>query len=304
MGNRYCTELMVRRNTTTPSNGLEDYLNLMGDSVALLLKDDMIKLHVHTNDPENVINELSRYGTIVSEKIDDMKKQIEEEAKLFHYENEIGMLALAPGEGFRSVLHDFEPDLDVLVYDKNLPKTGDILNHVNQMPYDDVIVLANDKNIIPAVQLVKKKSNKHIEIFPSKNIIQGLSAVMGFVKNLSWQENLAQMSESMELTESMSIYKSIKNSRFSGISIPCGHYFAVMNGEVLAVDPGLKELILEAVKAADPEMRINLSFFYNDQVDKEMLQDVCKILERKYEDMDIEIHYGGQKTALLLLGLE
>lgn len=304
VGNRYCTELMIRRNPATPPNGLEDYLNTMGDSVALLLKDDMIKLHVHTNDPDNVISELSRYGTIVSEKVDDMKKQIEEEAKLFHHENEIGMLALAPGEGFRSALHDFEPDLDVLVYDKNLPKTGDILNHVNQMPYDDVIVLANDKNIIPAVQLVKKKSNKHIEIFPSKNIIQGLSAVMGFVKNLSWQENLAQMSESMELTESMSVYKSIKNSQFSGINIPCGHYFAVMNGDVLAVNPGLKELILEAVKAADPEMRINLSFYYNDQVDMEMLQSVRKILEQKYEDMDIEIHYGGQKTALLLLGLE
>ncbi|MDZ7822330.1 MAG: DAK2 domain-containing protein [Candidatus Marinimicrobia bacterium] len=207
VGNRYCTELLIKRRENTPPNGLEEYLKNIGDSLALLVKDDIIKLHVHTNEPESVVNELSRYGTVVSKKIDDMKKQIEEEAKLFHHENEIGMLALAPGEGFRRVLHEFEPNLDVLVHDRNLPKTGDILHHVDQMPYEDVIVMANDKNIIPAVQLVKKKSNKHVEIFPSKNIVQGLAAVMGFVKNLSWQENLAQMTESMELVESISVYR-------------------------------------------------------------------------------------------------
>jgi hypothetical protein len=302
--NRYCTELMVRQDPATPPNGLEEYLNAVGDSVAFLQKDGLIKLHVHTNSPDEVVKKLSAYGEIVSRKIEDMKKQIEEEAKFFRHENEIGMLALVPGEGFRSVLHEFEPDLDVLVYQKNLPKTGDILNHIEQMPYEDVIVLANEKNIIPAVQLAKKKSSKHVEIFPSKNIIQGVAAVMGFVKNLSWKENLAQMTESMELTDSISVYKSVKDSNFAGIQIPLGHYFAVMNGDVLSVDRVLRKAVLTAIEAADPEMRINVSFYYNGKVRPDTLEDIRGVLSERYEDMEIEIRRGGQHTALLLIGLE
>ncbi|MCK4530016.1 MAG: DAK2 domain-containing protein, partial [Candidatus Marinimicrobia bacterium] len=246
ISHRYCTELTIRRSGNDVNENLEAYLNDIGDSVALLVNNDIIKLHVHTNTPEDVIGELSSYGVIENKKIEDMQKQIEEEFARFHHENEIGILALVPGEGFRSILHDFEPNLDVLVYGKNLPKTGDILNHVNQMPYEVIIVLANDKNIIPAVQLVKNETSKHIEIFPSKNVIQGVAAIMGFVKNLTWEENLSQMTSSMDLIESISVYKSIKDSKFAGIKIPVNHYFAVMNGNVIAVDEEFDPVVLSS----------------------------------------------------------
>ena len=233
-----------------------------------------------------------------------MQKQIEEEFARFRHENEIGVLALVPGEGFRSILHDFEPDLDVLVYGKNLPKTGDILNHVNQMPYEVIIVLANDKNIIPAVQLVKKETTKHIEIFPSMNVIQGIAAIMGFVKNASWEENLSQMNSSMELVESVSVYHSIKDSKFAGIEIPNEHYFAVMRGNVIAVDPEFEPVVIKAIRAADPEDRITVSFYHNDKIDPETLQPITDILEDEFDDLEFDVRYGGQHTALLLIGLE
>ena len=304
ISHRYCTELTIRRDDEEIEKDLESYLNDIGDSVALLINDDIIKLHVHTNEPEEVIEELSVYGSIENKKIEDMQKQIEEEFARFQHENEIGVLALVPGEGFRSILHDYEPDLDVLVYGKNLPKTGDILNHVNQMPYEVIIVLANDKNIVPAVQLVKKETSKHIEIFPSKNVIQGVAAIMGFVKNASWQENLTQMNSSMELVDSISVYQSIKDSKFDGVEIPNGHYFAVMNGDVVAVDLDFPPAIIKAIRDADPDMRMNISLYYNDKVDPATLQPIVQELEGEYEDLEFDVRYGGQHTALLLIGLE
>ncbi|MBN2780935.1 MAG: DAK2 domain-containing protein [Candidatus Marinimicrobia bacterium] len=304
LSNRYCTELTIQRSGDTPKNGLETYLNEVGDSVALLVNDEIIKLHVHTNTPDEVIAELSRYGVILNKKVEDMQKQIEEEFARFQHENEIGVLALVPGEGFRTILHDFEPDLDVLVYGKNLPKTGDILNHINQMPYDDIIVLANDKNIIPAVQLVRNSTPKHVEIFPSKNIIQGVAAIMGFVKNLSWQENLTQMTSSMELVDSISVYKSVKDSQFAGIHIPVGHYFAVMKGNVTAVSPAFDETVLNAIRKADPDERTVISLYYNDQVGEDALNGITAVLADEFEEIDVDVRFGGQHTALLLIGLE
>jgi len=304
ISHRYCTELTIRRNGEDVKSDLEAYLNDIGDSVALLVNDDIVKLHVHTNTPDEVIEELSSYGVIENKKIEDMQKQIEEEFARFKHENEIGVLALVPGEGFRSILHDFEPDLDVLVYGKNLPRTGDILNHINQMPYEVIIVLANDKNIIPAVQLVKNETTKHIEIFPSKNVIQGVAAIMGFVKNLTWEENLSQMTSSMDLVESISVYKSIKDSKFAGISIPINHYFAVMNGNVIAVDEKFGPVVLSSIKEADPDERMTVSFYYNDKVDPEELEPITAELEEEYDDLEFETRYGGQHTALLLIGLE
>ncbi len=304
ISHRYCTELTIRRNGDDVKDDLEAYLNDIGDSVALLVNDDIVKLHVHTNTPDEVIEELSSYGVIENKKIEDMQKQIEEEFARFRHENEIGVLALVPGEGFRSILHDFEPDLDVLVYGKNLPKTGDILNHINQMPYEVIIVLANDKNIIPAVQLVKNETTKHIEIFPSKNVIQGVAAIMGFVKNLTWEENLSQMTSSMDLVDSISIYKSIKNSKFAGIEIPVDHYFAVMNGNVISVNKEFDPVVISSVRESDPDERMTISFYYNDHVDPEDLKPIAAQLEEEFEDIEFETRYGGQHTALLLIGLE
>jgi DAK2 domain fusion protein YloV len=304
ISHRYCTELTIRRDDMNIEKDLEAYLNEVGDSVALLINDDIIKLHVHTNDPDEVIEELSVYGQIEKKKIEDMQKQIEEEFARFRHENEIGVLALVPGEGFRAILHDFEPDLDVLVYGKNLPKTGDILNHVNQMPYEVIIVLANDKNIIPAVQLVKSETSKHIEIFPSKNVIQGVAAIMGFVKNASWEENLSQMTSSMELVDSISVYQSVKDSKFAGIEIPKEHYFAVMNGEVVAVHEAFDPVVISAINGADPDERMTISLYYNDKIDPERLEPISKELQESFDELEFDIRYGGQHTALLLIGLE
>ncbi len=304
INNRYCTELTIEREQDASKAEIESYLNEMGDSVALLVNDNIIKLHVHTNTPDDVVNKLSGYGKILNKKIEDMQKQIEEDMMHFRHENEIGVLALVPGEGFRSVLHEFEPDLDVLVYGKNLPKTGDILNHINQMPYEVIIVLANDKNIIPAIRLVKRKTSKHVKIFPSKNVIQGIAAIMGFIKNLTWEENLSQMSDSMELVDSISVYKSIKNSRFAGIRIPIDHYFAIINGNVIAVNEIFENTVLKAVRDTNPDDRSVISFYYNDRVQKEDVENLSSVLQGEYDDVEMAVHYGGQHTALLLVGLE
>lgn len=301
---RYCTELLIRRDQTRIVKDIEKYLNKMGDSVAFLVNENIIKLHVHTNEPDTVVRDLSIYGNIENKKIEDMQKQLEEEFARFQHVNEIGVLALVPGEGFRSVLQEFEPDLDVLVYGKNLPNTGVILDHVNQMPYELVIVLANDKNIIPAVQLVKNETSKHVEIFPSKNVIQGVAAVMGFVKNATWEENLRQMNDSMELVESISIYKSVKDSQFAGIKIPKDYYFAVMNGNVLAVNETFRPTVTEAISDASPEDRMTITSYYNNNVDASEIEDINADLRDKYEDVEFEKRYGGQHTALLLIGLE
>lgn len=302
--NRYCTELLIRRGESQVQIDIEKYLSEMGDSVAFLMNKNIIKLHVHTNEPEKIVKELSLYGDIENKKIEDMQEQIEEEFTRFQHVNEMGLLALVPGEGFRTILNELEPDMDVFVYGKNLPNTGDILNCVNQMPHEVVIVLANDKNIIPAVQLVKQKTSKLVKIFPSRNVIQGLAAIMGFVKNASWEENLTQMTDSMELVESISIYKSIKDSQFAGIKIPKDYFFALMNGDVVAVNKLLKQTVIEAINGASPEDRMTITSYYNGRVNELELDDIYASLRDEYVDIEFEKCYGGQHTALLLIGLE
>jgi len=127
---------------------------------------------------------------------------------------------------------------------------------------------------------------------------------MGFVKNLTWEENLSQMTSSMDLVDSISIYKSIKNSKFAGIEIPVDHYFAVMNGNVISVNKEFDPVVISSVRESDPDERMTISFYYNDHVDPEDLKPIAAQLEEEFEDIEFETRYGGQHTALLLIGLE
>jgi dihydroxyacetone kinase-like predicted kinase len=108
----------------------------------------------------------------------------------------------------------------------------------------------------------------------------------------------------MDLVESISVYKSIKDSKFAGIKIPVNHYFAVMNGNVIAVDEKFDPVVISSVRGADPDERMTVSFYYNDNVKPDDLEPITAKLEEEFEDLEFETHYGGQHTALLLIGLE
>jgi DAK2 domain fusion protein YloV len=302
---RYCTELTV----ASPEGGeidvdaLKPFLEERGDSIALVAEKSYLKLHIHTDRPEEIAAKMAELGKVLSSKVDDMAEQLNSSFTAPADHEELAVLAVIPGPGFRQVFSDLEATA-FLEYRERLPSSGEILAALEKVEGGNIIVLPNDKNIIPAAGQAREQAGKNVYVLPTANVVQGITALYGYSSQDSPGEAIRSMRESIGLARCLKVYRSSRDTRYGRVGIRKADYFMVEGEEVLGTESTLTECVVRGLASLDLSQAGCVSCFYNDDVDSGLLSSLTDRLRGLQEGLAVELCYGGQKNCLLIMALE
>jgi DAK2 domain fusion protein YloV len=300
---RFCTELTVEKKGQLPWPELKAFLEQRGNSIAIVQEEEYIKLHIHTNAPEQIRAKMAEQGTILASKVDDMAEQINTGVEVNQNNEAVSVLAVVPGSGFRSIFHDLEAGA-CLQYGDRLPSSGEILEVLEEMDTDNIIVLPNEKNIIPAAMLAQKNSRKQVFLLPTENVVQGITALYGFNEEDSPQQNIRSMGDCLDLAVCLKVYQSNRDTRYGSVEIKKGDFFVLHREDILAVDA----FLVSAVERGLAELELGeagcISFYYSDAFDQSCTAELEQRVQRLPNPLEVEFHYGGQTASVLIVALE
>jgi hypothetical protein len=300
---RYCTEILVEYKTEPEILNFKSMLESHGDCVALLCEDGIIKLHIHTNEPDLIQNEAGKFGEIVKIKIDDMQEQVNQTFSAIKKHEDLTVLAIIPGPGFERIYKDFGAQ-HFINYSENLPSLSEILDEIKKIKCNNIIILPNDKNIIPVATLVKDQSEKNIYILPTKNIVQGLAAMYSFSDMDSTEHNVESMADSLKFASCLKIYKSSRNSSYGNVNIKENDYFTVDGDDVLSSEPALDGAFISALKKIDLSEKASITLYYNEDFDNSIIPSLQEKVSELNSNITLESYFGGQKKSVLIISVE
>ena len=284
----YCTEFIVARENSKSPELLRSFLNNLGDCVVVVDDDEIIKVHVHTNVPGEVLTEALTYGPLQTVKIENMRNQhtalsgsdapaapeaeAESEPAVAAPEKQFGVVAVSAGEGMADLFRELGVDRVVTGGQTMNPSTEDILTEVNKTPAEVVFVLPNNKNIIMAAQQCIPLSDKKVIVIPTKTVPQGITAMLSFDPASAEDVIEAEMSAAIESVHTAQVTYAARDSDFDGHDIHKGEYLALMDGALLGSNADLDKVLLTIADAAtdlDPEI---VSIYYGEDVKADAAQ--------------------------------
>jgi DAK2 domain fusion protein YloV len=300
---RCCTELTVEKKGELPWPELKAFLEKRGNSIALVQEEEYIKLHIHTNEPEEIRAKMAEHGTILASKIDDMAEQINAGVKIPQDLRALSVLAIVPGSGFRNIFYALGAAA-CLQYGDRLPSSGEILEVLEGMDTENIIVLPNERNIIPAAMLAQKNSSKQVFLIPTENVVQGITALYGFIEEDSPQQNIRSMGDSLDLAVCLKVYQSERDSRYGSVAIKREDFFVLRGEDMLAVDAALASAVERGLAGLELDEAGCISFYYSDAFDQSCAAELEHRIQRLQKTSEVEFHYGGQTGCLLIVAVE
>jgi DAK2 domain fusion protein YloV len=316
----YCTEFIVSRSAPKAPLLLRAFLESLGDSIVVVDDDEIIKVHVHTNDPGVVLTEALTYGPLITVKIENMREQhsaiVVEEAKAQEAEKngavcdpvpaekELGVVAVCAGEGMASVFRDLGADHIISGGQTMNPSAEDILAKVNLTPAETVFILPNNKNIIMAAEQCKALTSRRIIVIPSKSMPQGISALLAFDPTGTPEDNAEAMTEAISRVHTALITSAARDSTFDGREIAQGDLLALLDDNLLATGKdtlSLVDAIGEALAAFSPEF---LTVFTGEEADSATSDDVLQHLSSKIPNAEVSMVAGGQPVYTYMISAE
>ena len=311
----YCTEFIISRENKLDPEKLRDFLSSLGDSLVLVDDDEIIKVHVHTNDPGKALHEAMDYGSFVTVKIENMRLQhtekvmseqaaAEEEPAIAEPEKACGVVSVCAGEGLATVFKDLGVDGIISGGQTMNPSTQDILEVVNKVPAETGYVLPNNKNIIMAAEQVDALTPKHVVVIPSKTVPQGGTAMLNFNPDGEESENVEAMTESLSTVETMQITYAARNSDFDGHDIHEGDYLALYGGKLFGTGKDLDALLKGLAEKVQELGKEYITIYYGQDVTEETAQKAADIFGEVCPDGDINLLSGGQPVYYYLISAE
>lgn len=311
----YCTEyiIMLERNANVVEAQLKEYLQKIGDCVVVVADDDIVKVHVHTNDPGLAIQKALSYGSLTSMKIDNMREehnekvihdmQKEEETEMPH--KEVGFIAVSSGEGLSEVFYDLGVDYLIEGGQTMNPSTEDMLEAIVKVNANTIFIFPNNGNIILAAEQAKSLTkDKEIIVIPSKNIPQGITAMINYVSGKSNEENKKLMEEEMLCIKSGQVTYAVRDTNMDGKEIKQGNFMGLTDKTIVSVaetaNEAAKELT-ESMLDVDSEL---ISLYYGAEVTESEAEALADEILNKHEDLDIEVQYGGQPIYSYFISVE
>ncbi|MGL5507862.1 MAG: DAK2 domain-containing protein, partial [Paraclostridium sp.] len=289
---------------------ITDIMLPYGDSLAVVGDDGVIKVHVHTNEPGSVLQEALKYGQLVTIKIENMKVQHEnivvdnQTAVAQEPAKEFGFIATSMGDGLASIFRDFGVDHIIEGGQTMNPSTEDFMKAIDEINAENIFILPNNSNIIMAANQAKALSEKNIIVIPSKTVSQGFSALVGFNGEASVQENEESMIECLGLVKSGQVTYAVRDTVMNDIDVKEGNYIGIGEGKLLSAGENKEEITLGLIeKLADEDTAI-ITLFYGEDVTEEEANNFKNQVEEKYEDIDVELYYGGQPLYYYLISVE
>ena len=309
----YCTEFIVSRDCDKDPEILHEYLGGIGDSLVQVTDDDIIKVHVHTNEPGNVITHALEYGALLTVKIENMREQHTEKVmseadrgpKIAEPEKKFGVVAVCAGKGLVDAFHDLGVDHIVEGGQTMNPSTQDILSAVNATPAEIVYVLPNNKNIILAAEQAIPLSEKRIIVIPTKTVPQGITAMLSFDGEMDEAALTDSMMSAFDAVSTMQITYAARDSDFDGHKIKAGEYLGLYNGALFENAKDIKKILRAMAEQVREEGKEFISIFYGADIsEKEAQNSALPIFEEACGDAEITLLYGGQPVYYYLISAE
>lgn len=317
----YCTEFIIMLQKPFLAKHEKDFkafLESIGDSIVVVADDDVVKVHVHTNDPGLAIQRALTFGQLSNMKIDNMR--LEHQEKLFKEAGkaeagaagknielkENGFISVSVGDGLGEIFKDLGVDYVISGGQTMNPSTEDILCAIDQVPAKTIYVFPNNKNIIMAANQARDLTkDKEIVVVPTQNIPQGISCMINFLPDLSGEENLENMMSEMENVATGQVTYAVRDTEIDGKTIKENDIMGIGDKSILAVGSQIKEttlaMIAEIMKDSDAEL---ISVYYGADVSDEDAEELRSELEDLYCDCDIELQYGGQPIYYYIISAE
>ena len=307
----YCTEFILESDTVSDTT-IRDIMLGYGDSLAVVGDEGIIKVHVHTNDPGLVLQEALKHGQLVTIKIENMKVQHEntlvEDADIeiapSVEEKEYGFIATSMGDGLAKIFKDFGVDYIIEGGQTMNPSTEDFMNAINKINAKNIFIFPNNSNIIMAANQAKEISEKNIVVIPTKNTPQGFTALVNFNAEASVEENEQALMESLGLVKSGQVTYAVRDTVMNDIDVKEGNIIGIAEGKLLSAGEGVDEITTNLVEKLVDEDTAIVTLFYGEDVSEESANELRDLLEEKFEDIDIELYYGGQPLYYYLISVE
>lgn len=314
----YCTELFVT-GETIDIDALKRELSNLGDSMIVVGNGELVKIHIHTNNPDMVLGCSLKWGELSNIKIDNMKIQHEETIgnlaesddtnnntlqAVEKKDKEIGVFSVSSGSGLNEIFVSLGADIIEGGQSMN-PSTESILSVVEKTGYRDVIILPNNKNIILTAEQVKSLSTKNIYVLPTKSIPQGISALLAFNPDSSLEDNISNMTESINNVISGEVTYAVRDTKFNGNNIKEGDILGIKDGNLEIVGKGTEEVIIELIDSMTEGKEDGIiTIYYGSDIQESMVEKTVEILTQKYTNFDVEYYYGGQNLYYYIVSVE
>ncbi len=308
----YCTEFIISRENDLDPEKLRQFLSSLGDSLVLVDDDEIIKVHVHTNDPGKALHEAMDYGSFVTVKIENMRLQHTEKVmseqemapKIAEPEKPFGVVSVCVGDGIADLFRNLGVDGLISGGQTMNPSTQDILEVVNRVPAETVYVLPNNKNIIMAAQQVDALSPKNVVVIESKTIPQGITAMLSFNPEGTHEENVEAMTEALATVDTMQITYAARNSDFDGYLIHEGDYLGIYGSALFGTSRDIKVLLKSLAEKVRDNGKEYITIYYGADITEKQAQKAADIFSDICPDADVNLLKGGQPVYYYLISAE
>ncbi len=323
----YCTEFIIvlekEFNLDTEQN-FKAYLESIGDSLVVVADDDIVKVHVHTNDPGLAIQRALTYGSLSKMKIDNMREEHTErlikdaeklagqvegkkqkEAAVTTAKKEVGFISVSIGDGINDIFKGLGVDYIISGGQTMNPSTEDMLTAIDQVNAETIFIFPNNSNIILAAQQAKDLTeDKKIVVIPSKTIPQGITSIINYVHDKSVEENEKRMTEEMKKVKSGQVTYAVRDTNIDGKEIKQGNIMGLDDKTILSVGTDITETTLNLIKGLADEDSELISLYYGADITEEIAGQLADLIRDEYPDLDVEVHFGGQPIYYYVLSVE
>ena len=336
----YCTEFIIMPDKPVQKakeDALKTYLESIGDSIVVVADDEVIKVHVHTNDPGLAIQKALSYGALSNMKIDNMR--LEHQEKLFRTQEgkgdsqsqaaqssavrseaaaqqpvtpvqpakkkAVGFIAVCAGEGLSRIFRELGVDYIIEGGQTMNPSTEDVLNAIEKVNADTIFLLPNNKNIVLAANQAKALAKeKEIIVIPTSTVPQGITAVITYVPELSPEENESAILEEISHVRTGQVTYAVRDTSVGGREIHQGDYMGISDTGIVAVNADMKRTALETIDALITEDVELLSIYYGNEISQENAEELKQKAEERHPEVDIELQDGGQPVYYYMISAE
>lgn len=320
----YCTEFFIISNSTAVDS-FKSELETMGDSMVVVKDDDIVKVHIHTNDPGMVLSKAIKLGELSKIKIDNMREQhrnilnVENESyneKAASSESEetheledtelkkYAFISVAMGNGIKNIFEDLGVDFVIEGGQTMNPSTQDILECINKLNAENIFVLPNNKNIIMAANQAAELSDKNVNVIATKTIPQGITAVTVFNPDLSVGDNIQAMKQGVDIVKTGSVTYAVRDTEMDGKTIKEGNILGLVEGKIQDVGEDIFEVcenIISSMVDDDSEL---ITVFYGQDCEEEKVKEFIENIQEKYEDADVQYYNGQQPLYYFIVSVE
>jgi DAK2 domain fusion protein YloV len=309
-GPRFCTEFVLHCGDEC-QDAMRSFLEGKGESLVVVGAEDLVRVHIHSDEPAEILAFARTLGEVSREKVDDMLSQHQHlytpvdagTAESHGPELEVGLICTAPGPGFARVFRSLGASGILMAGDTSNPSVQEILKAAEGVRAKSLIFLPNNKNIILAGEQAAAASDRPMTVVKTRTVIQGVAAAVAFSADASVEDSVEEMTAAMSDVKTVAVTKSVRDTTLDGVAIKAGDYFSLVDGSAVSAGPELEPVALDAVRAACEGCDV-MSMYYGEGVSEADAAELGKRIAAEMPDLEVEIHDGGQPHYPYFISLE